>query len=343
MDIENEEEANVSKDVYTQREPVENYKAIYEQLRKDHVKLKEETDKRKFNIEQMQNDNECIYYTGLPDYIALSALYELVKGDLGRGVLSSFEKLILCLMRLRHGTAVVDLADRFQVSKTTASNVFLQTLNVLFIKLKPLICWPTREELSISMPTCFRARFGTKITTVIDCFELFIDRPSNLTARALTWSHYKNHNTVKYLIGITPQGTISFISNGWGGRTSDQHITENSDFLKNLEYGDTVMSDRGFNIAETLGTCGARLEIPSFTKGKSQLSANEFEKTRVIANVCIHVDRVIGILRKKYSILNKTLPIDFLLSENDEIPTLDKIVHVSCALINMCPSVVPLG
>ena len=88
------------------------------------------------------------------------------------------------------------------------------------------------------MPTCFRARFGTKITTVIDCFELFIDRPSNLTAGALTWSHYKNHNTVKYLIGITPQGTISFISNGWRGPTNDQHVTENSDFLKNLEYGD---------------------------------------------------------------------------------------------------------
>ena len=129
---------------------------------------------------------------------------------------------------------------------------------------------------------CFRARFWTKITTVVDCFELFIDRPSNLTARALTWSYYKNHNIVKYLIGITPQGTISFISNGWGGGTSDQHITENSDFLKNLEYGDTVMADRGFNIAETLGTRGARLEIPSFTKGKSQLSAIEVEKTRVL-------------------------------------------------------------
>ena len=39
------------------------------------------------------------------------------------------------------------------------------------------------------------------------------------------------------------------------------------------------MVDRGFNIAETLVTCGARLEILSFTKGKSQLSANEVEKT----------------------------------------------------------------
>ena len=71
---------------------------------------------------------------------------------------------------------------------------------------------------------------------------------------------------MEYLIGITPQGTICFISKGWGGRTSDQHVTENSGFLKYLIYGDTVMADRGFNIAETVGTYGARLEIPSFTQ-----------------------------------------------------------------------------
>ena len=35
-------------------------------------------------------------------------------------------------------------------------------------------------------------------------------------------------------------------------------------------YGDTVMAYRGFNIAETVATHGARLEIPSFTKGKEQ-------------------------------------------------------------------------
>ena len=75
---------------------------------------------------------------------------------------------------------------------------------------------------------CFPAKFGTKITTIIDCFELYIERPTNLTARSLTWLYYKNNNTVKYLIGITPQGTIYFISKGWGGRTSDHHVTENS-------------------------------------------------------------------------------------------------------------------
>ena len=139
------------------------------------------------------------------------------------------------------------------------------------------------------MPICFRAKFGTNITTIIDCFELYIERPTNLTARFLTWSYYINNNTVKHLIGITPQGTMCFTSKGWSGRTSDQHVTENSGFLKCLIYGDTVMADRGFNIAETVSTYGARLEIPSFTKEKEQLIAEEIESTRMIADVRMHV------------------------------------------------------
>ena len=120
---------------------------------------------------------------------------------------------------------------------------------------------------------CFLAKFGTKTTTIIDCFELHIERPTNLTARPLAWSYYKNKNTEVSLIGITPQSTISFISKGWGGRTSDQHVTENSGCLRYLICGDTGMADCGFNIAKAVGTYGARLEIPSFAKGKDQLKA----------------------------------------------------------------------
>ena len=136
---------------------------------------------------------------------------------------------------------------------------------------------------------------------------------------------------MKHLIGITPQDTICFISKGWSGRKIDQHVTENSVFLKHLIYGGTVMADRGFNIAETVGTYGARLEIPSFTKGKEQLRAEETESTRMIANVRIHVERVIENLRKNNSLLDQTLPIDFLINEKGKkVPTLDKLVHCLC-------------
>jgi len=46
------------------------------------------------------------------------------------------------------------------------------------------------------------------------------------------------------LVGITPQGTISFVSEPWGGRTSDVYLTENCGMLQNLLPGDTVMADR---------------------------------------------------------------------------------------------------
>ena len=62
----------------------------------------------------------------------------------------------------------------------------------------------------------------------------------------------------------------------------------------------------------------ARLNIPAFTRGKDQLSALEVEETRSIANVQIHihVERVIGCVRQKYTIFQGTLPKDFITKKN---------------------------
>ena len=181
-----------------------------------------------------------------------------------------------------------------------------------------------------------------KCTVIIDCFEVFIERPSNLLARAQTYSSYKHHNTAKYLIGVTPQGTVCFISSGWGGRASDKHVTESSRLLSFLLPGDTILADRGFDIADSVGLCMATIKMPAFTKGKAQLRGIEVEQTRRIANVRIHVERVIGNLRQKYSLLQETQPIHFLIAPTDgEPPLLDKITTVCCALVNMSNSVVP--
>ena len=111
------------------------------------------------------------------------------------------------------------------------------------VRLKFLIQWPEHEELQATMPVVFQRNFGKKVAVIIDCFEIFTERPSSLIARAMTWSNYKHHNTVKFLIGVTPQGVISFISKAWGGRVSDKYLTDNSGLLRKLLPGDIVFAD----------------------------------------------------------------------------------------------------
>lgn len=50
---------------------------------------------------------------------------------------------------------------------------------------------------------------------------------------------------MKFLIGITPFGTISFLLKCWGGKVSDKMLTNESGFFNMLEYGDVILADRG--------------------------------------------------------------------------------------------------
>ena len=128
------------------------------------------------------------------------------------------------------------------------------------------------------------------------------------------------------------------------GRTSFRQAYHWKQFIfENILPGDLVLADRGFNIAESLGA-HATLQIPAYTKGKQQLSASDVEKTRSIANVRIHVERIIGSVRQKYTILNATdiLPKE-MCQAKDGIVMLDEIVQLCCALHNLCEGIVPFG
>jgi len=113
------------------------------------------------------------------------------------------------------------------------------------------------------MPLDFKTHFKRCVIIV----EIFCERPKTLKARAQTYSNYKHHNTVKFLIGIAPQGVIAFVSKGWSGRVSDKHLTECSGILDHLLPGDLVLADRGFNVQDAIGLRCAEVKLPPFTKG----------------------------------------------------------------------------
>ena len=126
------------------------------------------------------------------------------------------ECLLLVLMRLRLNLQVEDLSYRFDLGLSTVSEVFDKWINAMDACLKFLIMWPSRVSVHANMPQIFKDQYP-HTRCIIDCSEIFIERPFSYQARAKTYSIYKKHNTLKFIIGITPNGAVSFLSKYWGG------------------------------------------------------------------------------------------------------------------------------
>ena len=90
----------------------------------------------------------------------------------------------MTLARLRLNLSVSQLAYQMNVSVSTISRTFSKVIDVMYVRMERFIIWPDREDLQRTMPMQFRRHFGTKCAVIIDCFEVFIERASNLKARA---------------------------------------------------------------------------------------------------------------------------------------------------------------
>ena len=194
------------------------------------------------------NEAMVLFYTGLPTFQILKEVFDHVALAVPKtetSKLTNFEQFMLVMLKLRLNARYQDLAYRFTVSVSTVSRIFLNWIKAMYVMLAKSILWPDQETRQKTMPDCFQVAFGKKVAVILDCFEIFIERPSGLHARACTWSNYKHHNTAKVLLGIAPQGVISYVSKCWGGRVSDKNLTENCGILNKLTPGDIILADRG--------------------------------------------------------------------------------------------------
>ncbi|XP_071124261.1 uncharacterized protein [Mytilus edulis] len=262
------------------------------------------------------SDGNVLFYTGLPNIITFKALLSYFEPKAKRLTYwegcdttrrSHFTKgpsrklnieneLFAVLVRLKLGPLVEDIASRFKISCAQFSKMFNTWIRFLSIELDHLFPYPSMEQVRALMPESFNRFPNTRI--ILDCTEIFIQKPSVLKAQRQTWSSYKHRNTYKALIGIAPL---------YGGAASDKFIINDCGILDYIEPDDNVMADRGFEIADELSRKGASLDIPPFRNGNFQLSAQQVEVTRRIAEVRIHVERAIQRI-KTCHILDGTMP-----------------------------------
>ena len=214
--------------------------------------------KRNFFYDDVVKSDESVkFYTGIPSHSCLLMLFDVLA--------SLMQEFILTLVKLRLGLTGKQLGDIFSISETQVSRIVTTWVCFLSSSLKEtLVTWPSRQLVTRKLPQTFNKYPNTRV--IIDCTEMFVEKPTSPHAQKATWSEYKQHNTIKTLVGITPNGYFSFLSKFWSGSTSDRKITQECGIIDMLEEGDAVMADRGFNIRDLLTKKKVFLNIPPFSK-----------------------------------------------------------------------------
>ncbi|KAM7281221.1 uncharacterized protein ISCGN_006278, partial [Ixodes scapularis] len=306
------------------------------QLNKEHwinedlIKKCSEMSSQALNLENIKVGKHFMFYTGLPNYGQFQNLCRLVvatypsicKGNYMRAQKPE-DQLFMVLVRLRTAMPCKELARNFGLSESTLSRTFSQWVFMLDSVLRGITRFPHLHEVQRYLPECFREFPDTRL--VLDCTEIRIQKPSALEAQRKTFSSYKHANTMKCLVGMTPDCNITFVSDLYGGSTSDRAIVQKCGVLSMLESGDAVMVDKGFKVQDLLPV-GVKLYIPPFRiAGEKQMRRSDVVCTRKVARARVHVERAIRRI-KEFHIFDTPLPLNMA-------DIADKII-TTCALLS---------
>ncbi|XP_045202653.2 uncharacterized protein LOC123556117 [Mercenaria mercenaria] len=314
-----------TKTTETQSLPIKSFSTVGTQTECETKESGQQTDLPLLAYEDVMTSNsKLIFYTGIPDRNTFDAIFDEIKEDANEktstqssGYSCSFggrprtlrliDEFFMTLMRLRLGLLVEDLANRFCISSTACGRVLNTWIDYLDSKLDFLIMWPSSATVKHNMPKVFRDKFpDTRV--IIDCSEIRTETPSSLQLKSLLYSDYKSHITWKSLVGISPSGHVTYVSDLWVGSISDKQLTKQSGILELCQQGDAIMADKGFTIADLTTPKGIKLIIPPFRRSNTKFSKREVQNTRDIANARIHVERQMERI-KNFRIVQGVMPI----------------------------------
>lgn len=151
------------------------------------------TRKLQYLMGLLKNDDHLRAFTG----VNFKLLHSLVKcadllqnkSDAQKSVLSTEEKIVLTLCKLKLCLSFQCLGILFGVSHVTARTYFIDTVDLLASILEEAIHFPDSEEIKENLPICFKKFADTRI--VLDCTEVPVENCSCLQCRIKMYSHYK--------------------------------------------------------------------------------------------------------------------------------------------------------
>jgi len=212
------------------------------------------------------------------------------------------------LNKLRQHKTNFELSRMFGIAEGTVTNIFVTWINFMACQWGEIDWWPTGDLVKFYSPTDFKQKFpSTRV--IVDGTECPIKKPKEPLAQQASFSTYKNTNTVKVLVGVSPGGLVTYMSDSYCGSASDRQICERSSLPTMCDAGDSIMADKGFNVQDMFENSMVSINIPTFFHKKNRLSGQIIMKDRKIASKRVHVERFIG-LAKTYKILKPGLDPD---------------------------------
>ena len=124
--------------------------------------------------------------TGLSLPILETLLEYLCKGakeDLRSTRCALEGQILLTLLKLKQNINFDMLSFINNIAKSTAIDHFWKSIDMMYEKMKFLIKMQDRDHIYETIPPVFKNKFP-RLTSIIDCFEVFVESPSSLMARA---------------------------------------------------------------------------------------------------------------------------------------------------------------
>jgi hypothetical protein len=210
-----------------------------------------------------------------------------------RGVqkaLSAVECVLLVLYVLRMGSTQPTTALAFGISQATVSRYFAFGLQWLYRTFKAME--EGDHEKAMLAPPSELDPEEMHFCIILDGTEIGIQRMTDMYEHRAFYSTYKSRDTLKWLVGLSPLGAISFVSDAYPGSISDADLTEVSGILSRVMKGQAggIMADKGFLIERLCADHDTHLIVPPRKRrGTDQFVLDDVIRTKIVATRRIYV------------------------------------------------------
>lgn len=274
----------------------------------------------------IRTDEKMLHLCGVT-LDTFSLLLDVSPADVKQKKISRENCLVIFLTKLKLGISFSALGVIFQVDRSTVAEIFYMMVTRMRKICGKFIFWPRRDILQQTMPETFKKYFSN-CRVIIDGLEIKVQQPANIGSRVRLYSDYEKNFTTKVLVGCSPCGGVTFLSECYNGSISDCQIIVKSGILDLLAPGDLVFADKGFpNIIPKVNDNGEPIlmAMPPYLRDPFFFREDD-EKTYGITKHRIPVERIIQRF-KIYKILEKLT--------YELYPYVDDIIFMIGVLVNL--------